>query len=115
MTSLLVIPGHGDLHVHNITTRYCDIFSCVDIFVDVAEWVMNRSIYCHSVQEMEDLSQAEGGRNAVVEYSFQFLEDFREECPKFPILGMKIFKHIDSPRYVWGLMYVMGHILASAV
>ena len=59
-------------------------------FVDVAEWVMNRSIYCHSVQEREDLSLTEDGRNAVVEYSFQFLEDFREELPKFPFHGMKI-------------------------
>ena len=71
---------------------------------DVAEWIMNRSIYCSSGQGMEDLSFTEGGRSTVVEYSFQFLEDFQEECPKFPFHGMKIFNYMNSPTYV-GYVY----------
>ena len=49
--------------------------------IDVAEWIMNRSIYCCSGDEGE-----ESGKSPVVEYSFQFLEDFQEEKYRLPLL-----------------------------
>ncbi|CAI8028560.1 Transient receptor potential cation channel subfamily A member 1 homolog [Geodia barretti] len=48
---------------------------------DVAEWMMNRSIYCCSGDQGE-----ESGESPVVEYSFQFLEDFQEEKYRLPLL-----------------------------
>jgi hypothetical protein len=48
---------------------------------DVTEWMMNRSIYCCSGDQGE-----ESGETPIVEYSFQFLEDFQEEQYRFPLL-----------------------------
>ena len=51
------------------------------VCVDVTEWMMNRSIYCCSGDQGE-----ESGESPIVEYSFQFLEDFQEEQYRFPLL-----------------------------
>lgn len=48
---------------------------------------MNRGIKYQEPEadsEPAQLSLTEAGRNTVVEYSFEFLEDFQEECPKCP-------------------------------
>ena len=48
---------------------------CVSVSADVAEWMMNRSVYLCDGAHGE-----ESGETPIVEYSFQFLEDFQEEC-----------------------------------
>lgn len=48
---------------------------------------MNRGIKYQEPEadsEPAQLSLTEAGRNTVVEYSFEFLEDFQEVCPKIP-------------------------------
>lgn len=62
---------------------------------------MNRSIKCHEAgadtEEALQLSLTETGRGIVVEYSFEFLEDFQEECPniacKIPCYGKSLFRY----------------------
>ena len=71
------------------------------MLADVAEWMMNRCINCGDVEGNKEAalpSLTEAGRNSVVEYSFQFLEDFQEECPKFPFMNYMYLKTGDSPR-----------------
>ena len=46
---------------------------CVSVSADVAEWMMNRSVYLCDGAHGE-----ESGETPIVEYSFQFLEDFQE-------------------------------------
>ena len=68
---------------------------------DVAEWIMNRSIYCSSEEDYtQQLSLAEIGSSAVIEYSFQFLEDFRDTSPVLPSQDTKFryFIHVRSVR-----------------
>ena len=48
---------------------------CVSVSADVAEWMMNRSVYLCDGAHGE-----KSGETPIVEYSFQFLEDFKEEC-----------------------------------
>ena len=80
-------------------------------YTDVAEWIMNSSIYCHDGEGREDPCLTEDGacRNTVVEYSFQFLEDFQEECPKFPFHGLNI---LESSRYMWttAMLYIIMYL-----
>ena len=62
------------------------------IYIDVAEWLMNRCINHRElgVDERGILSSAEAAQDFVVEYNFQFLEDFNDACSRFP--GMKFFR-----------------------
>lgn len=55
---------------------------------------MNRGIKYQEPEadsEPAHLSLTEAGRNTVVEYSFEFLEDFQEVCPKIPHFDMTFF------------------------
>ena len=62
------------------------------LLVDVAEWLMNRCINQRELDQDDRgiLSSAEAAQNSVVEYNFQFLEDFNDVCSRFP--GMRFFR-----------------------
>ena len=58
-----------------------DQYQCVFV-IDVAEWMMNRSVYCCSGDQGQ-----ESGETPIVEYSFQFLEDFQDEYSGHQLLS----------------------------
>lgn len=61
---------------------------------DVAEWMMDRSVYLSSSGHGD-----ESGGNPLIEYSFQFLEDFQDQCHPLPIPsfvpGRERYRNID--------------------
>ena len=58
---------------------------------DVAEWMMNRSVYLCGGNHGD-----ESGESPIVEYSFQFLEDFQEECRRLPFENILPFQTTRS-------------------
>ena len=78
------------LFFHSVTLIEAPLYC----FADVAEWLMNR---CINKREEVDVSDTTGlfafpeaGRDSAVEYNFQFLEDFADQCSRFP--GMRFFR-----------------------
>ena len=85
------------MHIYVTLFSLIQMCVCVCMYVcsDVAEWMLNRGITQCEV-DTTDGETAEAGSNAAVEYSFQFLEDFQDQCPTLP--GMRLFRTSDSPR-----------------
>ena len=81
---------------------------CVCVSADVAEWMMNRSVYLCDGPHGE-----ESGETPIVEYSFQFLEDFLGECRRltFPATTARHVQFSITNRCIY-CMYACTHTLS---